>query len=289
MRAILTRFIPILLVSMATPSLAGPTTNPAPPTPASASQSSAPVALGGQYCAAFYPPIAVRLNQQGSVGIAVEVSAQGTVTNVRIVQSSGYDALDLAAIRCAMQWTYRPAIRNGVTTASRTEATIAFSLGGAGPISAPVRVPSPPLWTPPPPPPGWERDRSSENQAGVVAAYELSAPTPASDQYLSAGVYSNASSLDDFVAQHESELRGLSGSGSFREQTIAVCGGVPAWEAEYSRAGLNRSAPKAALTIRQVATVRNGDAYVATYIRPAGASVRPDADEWIRAYCRANG
>jgi TonB family protein len=60
-----------------------------------------------------YPPIAVRLNHQGEVALSFTIAEGGTVKNVTVVKSSGYDELDQAAIACVTQFRYRPVIQNG--------------------------------------------------------------------------------------------------------------------------------------------------------------------------------
>lgn len=287
MRTVLPVLVSIILLSIAEPSLAQPVTNTASPQSTVPSQQQASSVLAPVHdCLQFYPAISVRLNQQGTVGLVVNVSPEGTVTNVRVVQSSGFDALDAASILCARQWKYRPAMQNGKPIAAQTQARVTYALGGRFAASAMINREQ--FWVPPPPPQGWSPDVSSEGQGGVIAAYEFSGPIPATDQFLSAGAYSGLSTLDDFITPHDGEFRSVATPGSLREQKITVCDGVPAWEAEYSRAGLIASNPDQVLTIRQVVAVTNGSAYVATYIRPAGAPVRSDADQWIHSYCKSN-
>jgi protein TonB len=87
---------------------------PAPAAPARPRGITAPVSIGASHtCERQYPPIAVRLNQQGSTIIRFTVNTNGSVSNVHVARSSGHEMLDDAAIRCAWSWRYRPAFENG--------------------------------------------------------------------------------------------------------------------------------------------------------------------------------
>ncbi len=91
----------------------------------------APVSYGkGHDCAQrYYPPIAVRLNQEGNVRVRITVAADGTVTNAEVVGSSGKDALDQATVKCIMSgWHYKPAMQNGQPIAAATEANVQWKL-----------------------------------------------------------------------------------------------------------------------------------------------------------------
>lgn len=87
---------------------------PAPPAPPKPQGITAPVSIGGSHsCENEYPPSAQRLNQEGTTAIKFTVNTDGSVSDVHVVGSSGHDALDDAAIRCASSWRYKPALENG--------------------------------------------------------------------------------------------------------------------------------------------------------------------------------
>ncbi|HEX3429352.1 MAG TPA: TonB family protein [Rhizomicrobium sp.] len=87
---------------------------PAPPSPPKPQGISAPVSIGGSHsCENEYPPSAQRLSQEGTTTIKFTVTTDGAVSDVQVVGSSGHDALDQAAIRCASSWRYKPALENG--------------------------------------------------------------------------------------------------------------------------------------------------------------------------------
>jgi TonB family C-terminal domain len=55
-----------------------------------------------------YPTAARNRGWQGQARLAVDVDANGNVTNVRLINSSGHLELDEAAIRQARQWKFTP-------------------------------------------------------------------------------------------------------------------------------------------------------------------------------------
>jgi TonB family protein len=70
-------------------------------------------------CNAFYPDSARRSNQSGDIVVGYDVSADGAITHVVVVTSSGNPVLDLAAVQCvSTQWRSLPAMKNGSPVAS---------------------------------------------------------------------------------------------------------------------------------------------------------------------------
>ena len=47
----------------------------------------------------FYPPLAIRRGQQGTVALGFEINRQGQINNIHVTQSSGHAILDRAAIQ----------------------------------------------------------------------------------------------------------------------------------------------------------------------------------------------
>ncbi|HEX3430939.1 MAG TPA: energy transducer TonB [Rhizomicrobium sp.] len=60
-------------------------------------------------CVRYYPPIAVRLHQEGITTLAFQVTPAGAVANVTIKKSSGHASLDDASVKCVQQWQYSTA------------------------------------------------------------------------------------------------------------------------------------------------------------------------------------
>lgn len=68
-----------------------------------------------------YPPISVRLNEQGVSLVEVTIDTEGSVSECSIVRSSGYARLDAAACGwIKANWRWEPPTLNGVPTRVRT-------------------------------------------------------------------------------------------------------------------------------------------------------------------------
>jgi protein TonB len=91
------------------------TTNVKPPPEQKATGITAPASIGRAHeCGSnYYPPIAQRLSQEGTTTISFRIMTDGSVSDVKVTDTSGHDSLDTAAIRCAGGWHYRPAMQNG--------------------------------------------------------------------------------------------------------------------------------------------------------------------------------
>jgi protein TonB len=92
----------------------------------------APASIGRPHSCGqrYYPPIAVRLNQEGTTVLAFKITPDGSVTDLSISESSGHDALDQAAITCAQGWQYKPAMQNGAPVEVPWKASVKWSLTG---------------------------------------------------------------------------------------------------------------------------------------------------------------
>lgn len=75
-----------------------------------------------------YPALARRRRQQGVVLLTVLVGASGRPDSVEIRSSSGFRALDDAALEAVKQWEFEPARLGGVPVASEVEVPIRFQL-----------------------------------------------------------------------------------------------------------------------------------------------------------------
>lgn len=100
-----------------------------PPANPKAADATAPVSIGRAHsCANEYPATAVRLNEQGTTSIKFIVNTDGSVSDVQIVNSSGYETLDDAAIRCASSWRYKPAEQGGQPVAASWTTNVQWRL-----------------------------------------------------------------------------------------------------------------------------------------------------------------
>jgi TonB family protein len=90
------------------------------------------VKANGNNCASsYYPPEAVRLNEQGATTIKIHIDAIGKVTGVDVVGSSGFAVLDQASKDCvAQRWHFTPATQDGKPIASTKEYRIVWKLTG---------------------------------------------------------------------------------------------------------------------------------------------------------------
>jgi TonB family protein len=74
---------------------------------------SRPVAIGKPHACFNYPAVSLRLGEQGTTALSFIITREGTVRNISVSESSGYEGLDLAAVTCASSWTYLPAMAGG--------------------------------------------------------------------------------------------------------------------------------------------------------------------------------
>jgi TonB family protein len=70
-------------------------------------------------CDSYYPRAAAENFEEGDVIVGYDVSADGAISNIAVVRSSGYQRLDDAAFACVRErWHDTPAVLNGVAVAS---------------------------------------------------------------------------------------------------------------------------------------------------------------------------
>lgn len=109
-------------------------TPPPPPAPVKAAPPpvTAPVSVGKAHeCGSrYYPALATRLGHEGVTVIGFTVEPDGSVNNVHVLQSSGHEELDNAAIPCASSWHYKPGMQNGVPVALPWQTRVVWKLTG---------------------------------------------------------------------------------------------------------------------------------------------------------------
>lgn len=86
----------------------------------------------GNNCASrYYPPLAIRLNHEGSTIVTVQVGTDGSVTGVNVATGSGFTELDEAAVKCVQNgWRFKPAMNQGVPVAGSKQYRILWKLNG---------------------------------------------------------------------------------------------------------------------------------------------------------------
>lgn len=75
-----------------------------------------------------YPRASQDENEEGTVKLSIIVEANGSVSEVKVTQSTGHTRLDAAAVRTARSAGYRPKSVNGTPVRSRFNTSYTFSL-----------------------------------------------------------------------------------------------------------------------------------------------------------------
>ena len=75
-----------------------------------------------------YPEASRRRGQEGTVMLELRVDANGRVVDVRVTESSGFSALDAAAVETLREWRFRPAQRGGMPVAGSITTAVHFRL-----------------------------------------------------------------------------------------------------------------------------------------------------------------
>ena len=79
--------------------------------------------------ASFYPTALQRAGIGGSVKLQLWLDASGRVDHIQMREGSGYQSLNLAAMRAATQLRFRPATRDGTPVGTWVEFTVNFVPG----------------------------------------------------------------------------------------------------------------------------------------------------------------
>ena len=75
-----------------------------------------------------YPEASRRRGEQGVVRVELFVDPAGRVAHVRVTESSGFAALDAAALEAVRDWRFRPAERAGLPVAASITTAVHFRL-----------------------------------------------------------------------------------------------------------------------------------------------------------------
>ncbi len=79
-----------------------------------------------------YPTASTRLGEEGVTGLSLLVTADGRVTDVKLISTSGSDRLDVAAIKHAQHnWAFSPCTEDGIAVACRFQAKLVWRLDEA--------------------------------------------------------------------------------------------------------------------------------------------------------------
>ena len=114
------------------PSPVEPDIEPAPPGPEPAEPENAarvdPIPDPTASPQPNYPTAALRRGMEGVVTLLVTVDAEGRVTRVRVLESSGHGLLDRAAQDGVRKWRFTPATENGEAVPGAARVPIRFRL-----------------------------------------------------------------------------------------------------------------------------------------------------------------
>ena len=75
-----------------------------------------------------YPPISYDNAEEGTVTLLLAVQPDGSISDIRIARSSGYQRLDAAAVRSLRQAKFQPATCHGKPIAVRIHQSFVFEL-----------------------------------------------------------------------------------------------------------------------------------------------------------------
>jgi D-alanyl-D-alanine endopeptidase (penicillin-binding protein 7) len=113
--------VPALIVALACSGCAH-TERPAhTQTPANQENSSIAIAMFNTCTRPKFPPADLRANHQGTVKIDYLVNEEGKAVDSRILQSTGYPAMDEAARSALLKCRFKPAHQDGRPVAKWTE------------------------------------------------------------------------------------------------------------------------------------------------------------------------
>jgi len=87
-----------------------------------------------------YPDGAQLSGEQGTVVINLFVRANGRPSKAKILQSSGFNDLDTAALEGVLNWRFLPAVRGGDTVSDWTSVKIVYQLPTAAPAMTPAKA-----------------------------------------------------------------------------------------------------------------------------------------------------
>jgi TonB family protein len=100
--------------------------------PSSVSMKTAKVTLAvpryGENMPPVYPAIARRRGYEGVVMLSAEVLVDGTVGNLKIKKSSGYNILDRSALETVRKWKFEPGKKMGYPVTMYVEVPVRFVL-----------------------------------------------------------------------------------------------------------------------------------------------------------------
>jgi periplasmic protein TonB len=127
--------VPMPIIEFETPRPTAPTgfTNENHPGGNAGPADHGPVSVAATHTLPPYPPMDVRLGNQGTVVLRLLIGPEGRVVDAKVFRTSGFESLDRAAQGWVMaRWRYQPAIRGGVAVQGAVDVAVKFDLRDAG-------------------------------------------------------------------------------------------------------------------------------------------------------------
>jgi len=87
-----------------------------------------PVSILSKNAPPIYPNVSKRLGEEGVVRVRLDVSITGTTTHAIIIQTSGFDRLDKAALKAVKNWRFKPAIKGGRPVETSIDIPVRFTI-----------------------------------------------------------------------------------------------------------------------------------------------------------------
>jgi protein TonB len=86
-------------------------------------------AIAATHAIPDYPFLSLRLREQGTLRLKITIDERGIVTQATVVNSSGFQRLDEAAVNWVKQhWRYTPAMQGTKAIVSTADAIVEFRL-----------------------------------------------------------------------------------------------------------------------------------------------------------------
>jgi len=87
-----------------------------------------PVSILSKNSPPIYPRVSKRLGEEGVVRVRLDISITGITTHAIIIQTSGFDRLDKAALKAAKNWRFKPAIKGGRPVETSIDIPVRFTI-----------------------------------------------------------------------------------------------------------------------------------------------------------------
>jgi len=125
--------VPVFQVASAPPPPVTTVAKPPPAPPKAVVASSDPLkAIARTHTLPPYPPISVRLNEQGTTLMEVHITTEGNVDECKVLQTSSSERLDQAACEYVkLRWRWQPPTNQGTPTAVSTRVSVKWDLKDA--------------------------------------------------------------------------------------------------------------------------------------------------------------